>query len=83
MNQSERAQIYKNIFLNNPDGQLILEDLSGRFMDRDVFVRGEGGARETDFNLGARHAVRYILRQINQIIEVKEDGSSDPSNDNA
>lgn len=81
MTPDERREVYRSVFTQNPHGVKILEDLSGIFYDREVYIRGGvDAARQTDFNLGSRHVVRFIYRQIKQLIEdTNDDGSSDPN----
>jgi len=80
VDSKQRKELYQSLFLHSPMGDKVLEDLTGIFYDKNIFVRGGVEAsRQTDFNLGSREVVAFILRQLNQIIEVTEDGTSDPS----
>jgi len=78
----ERKQLYKRIFLNDPDGQLILEDLVSRFYDIDVFVKGgQDGDRHTAYKAGMRQAVAFILSQLGHIGETNNGDNSSDSDD--
>ncbi len=68
--------VYSRVFEGHHEGRLILEDLTRRF-GGDLFVKGgEEGRRQTDFNLGRRKVLDFILGQINQANNV------DPPDDN-
>jgi hypothetical protein len=71
--QPERLRVppetYARVLEADPLGRQILEDLVARFHDVPIFTKGPDGARVTDFNLGARHVVQFILRRIGQIHE--------------
>jgi hypothetical protein len=57
---------YARVFEGHHEGALILEDLISRF-GGSLFVKGgEEGRRETDFRLGRRSVLDFILGQINQ-----------------
>jgi hypothetical protein len=57
---------YARIFEGHPDGVAILNDLVGRF-GGSLFVKGgEEGRRETDYRLGRRAVLDFIIGQINQ-----------------
>ncbi len=81
MTPEERATLYQSVFLHTPGGQRVLEDLTTKFYDNNLFAKdSDGGARETDRRLGGRDCVRFILMQVNKLLEDKtNDGSSDPS----
>jgi hypothetical protein len=60
------ADTYARVFEGHHEGVLILEDLTRRFGGA-LFVKGgEEGRRQTDFNLGRRSVLDFILGQINQ-----------------
>ncbi len=70
MNQNERIELYKQVFLNDPLGQKVLEDLCGRYYDRNPYKAGGLEAeRSTLINLGERGVVQYILTLTSQIIQ--------------
>lgn len=56
---------YAVVFERDPVGKAILEDLVARFHDRALFVKDS--ARETDFRLGQRDVLQFILRRIGQV----------------
>lgn len=58
--------MYARVFEGHHEGVLILEDLTKRFGGA-LFVKGgEEGRRETDYRLGRRSVLDFILGQINQ-----------------
>jgi len=60
------ADTYARVFEGHHEGVLILEDLVQRFGGR-LFVKGgEEGRRQTDFNLGRREVLDFILNQVNR-----------------
>ena len=64
------------MFEGHHEGALVLEDLIARFGGA-LFVRGgEEGRRETDYRLGRRAVLDFILGQINQA-----DGADPPDED--
>lgn len=57
---------YARVFEGHHEGALILDDLVRRF-GGGLFVKGgEEGRRQTDFNLGRRSMLDFILGQIDQ-----------------
>lgn len=57
---------YARVFEGHHEGKLILEDLLVRFGGA-LFVKGgEEGRRQTDFNLGRRAILDFIVGQVNQ-----------------
>jgi hypothetical protein len=57
---------YARVFEGHHEGVLILEDLTKRFGGA-LFVKGgEEGRRETDYRLGRRAVLDFILTMINQ-----------------
>lgn len=63
MNHQQRSDLYKLIFVNDDDGKRLLEDLSMRFYDRPVYVKGGlEGSRQTDFNAGQQSVIHWILQ---------------------
>lgn len=69
--QADRLRVppetYARVFEADPLGRQILDDLVARFHDGAMFDKDS--ARVTDFNLGSRHVVQFILRRIGQIHE--------------
>lgn len=71
---------YARVFEGHADGVLILEDLIARFGGA-LFVKGgEEGRRETDFRLGRRAVLDFIVGQVNRASGVPpdDDESTDP-----
>jgi hypothetical protein len=61
------------VFEGHHEGVLILEDLTRRFGGA-LFVKGgEEGRRETDYRLGRRSVLDFILGQINQAQGIEPD----------
>lgn len=59
------AKMYARVFEGHAEGKLVLEDLITRF-GGNLFVKGgEEGRRQTDYNLGRREVLDFILRRIN------------------
>ncbi len=57
--------MYARVFEGHHEGALILEDLTARFGGA-LFVKGgEEGRRETDYRLGRRSVLDWIVGQIN------------------
>lgn len=64
------AAMYRRMFMDLPEGDLILQDLLARFHDRKIFVSGGAeGARETDRRAAQAEVIRFILGQIGQLPE--------------
>jgi hypothetical protein len=60
------ADAYARVFEGHHEGVLILDDLVRRFGGA-LFVKGgEEGRRQTDYNLGRRSVLDFIMGQINQ-----------------
>jgi hypothetical protein len=58
--------MYARVFEGHHEGAEILEDLTARFGGA-LFVKGgEEGRRETDYRLGRRSVLDFIIGQINQ-----------------
>ena len=69
---------YARVFEGHHEGVLILEDLIARFGGA-LFVKGgEEGRRETDYRLGRRAVLDFIVGQINQANAV-EPAEDDPT----
>lgn len=62
--------MYARVFEGHHEGAQILDDLTARFGGA-LFVKGgEEGRRETDYRLGRRAVLDFILGQINQAGDV-------------
>lgn len=73
--------MYARVFEGHREGALVLEDLTQRFGGR-LFVKGgEEGRRQTDYNLGRREVLDFILGQINQANAAppEDDNDSQPA----
>lgn len=61
-------EVYSRVFVDNPEGALILEDLTARFHDRQVYVQGGIEAeRETAKRAAENGVIGFILRRVAQI----------------
>ena len=74
------ASAYARVFEGHHEGALILEDLTRRFGGA-LFVKGgEEGRRETDYRLGRRAVLDFIVAKVNQAHDVPPaDGDDEPS----
>jgi hypothetical protein len=73
--QPEQAtpEMYSRVFVQNPEGQLVLEDLLARFHDRKLWVAGGvEGARETERRAAQQEVLRFILGRTGQLPEARE-----------
>lgn len=71
------AAMYARVFEGHAEGALVLEDLTLRFGGA-LFVKGgEEGRRQTDFNLGRRSLLDFILGQINRANGAPESDDTD------
>ena len=80
MTEINRAtpEAYARVFEQHHEGVLILEDLTRRFGGA-LFVKGgEEGRRETDYRLGRRAVLDFILSQINRAGAVAPPDDQDP-----
>lgn len=72
------ADTYARVFEGHHEGVLILEDLIRRFGGA-LFVKGgEEGRRQTDYNLGRRAVLDFIVGQVNlshSVVPPDEDDS--------
>jgi hypothetical protein len=57
---------YYTVFVQNPEGRAVLEDLVGRFHDCEL-ARDHERTHDVAASLGARRVVGFILRRIAQI----------------
>lgn len=64
------AAMYARVFEQHAEGALVLEDLVQRFGGRLFVEGGEDGRRKTDFNLGKRALLDFILGQVNKAHDV-------------
>jgi hypothetical protein len=62
--------MYARVFEGHHEGALILEDLTRRFGGALYVKGGEEGRRETDYRLGARSVLDFVLNKINQAHDV-------------
>ena len=59
------AKMYARVFEGHVEAAMVLDDLTKRFGGA-LFVKGgEEGRRQTDFNLGRRFVLDFILTMIN------------------
>lgn len=67
-------EMYSRVFVQNPEGALVLEDLLSRFHDRRIWASGgvEGG-RETERRAAQMEVLRFILGRVGQLPESPED----------
>lgn len=57
--------VYARVFEGHHEGVLVLDDLTRRFGGAMFVKGGEEGRRETDWRLGRRAVLDFILGQIN------------------
>lgn len=70
--------MYARVFEGHHEGAQILEDLTARFGGA-LFVKGgEEGRRETDYRLGRRAVLDFILGQINAAHAVPPPDDDEP-----
>lgn len=71
--------MYSRVFENHHEGVLILEDLTRRFGGA-LFVKGgEEGRRQTDYNLGRRAVLDFIVGMVNNANGVPPPDDEDES----
>jgi uncharacterized protein (DUF1330 family) len=71
--------VYARVFEGHHEGVQILDDLTARFGGA-LFVKGgEEGRRETDFRLGRRAVLDFIVTQINRANNVADPVDDDPN----
>lgn len=58
--------MYARVLEQNPEGAAILDDLVRRFGGALFAKGGEEGRRETDYRLGRRAVLDFMLGQINR-----------------
>lgn len=66
------AKDYADAFDLNPAGARCLRDLIDTFHSGPAFIPGEDGRRQTDFNLGARAVLDFILARMDAGVHGKE-----------
>lgn len=64
--------MYARVFEGHHEGRLILEDLTARFFDVNVWHPDQ---RETDRRAARREVVQFILHRIGQVNEPPDDNS--------
>lgn len=79
MTERVEASAYHRVFVGHHEGALILEDLTARFFDIEVYVPGgEEAARETQRRAAQREVVRYILTKIGQVNVLNDPNADEP-----
>lgn len=58
--------MYQRVFEGHKEGALILEDLIERFGGNLYVKGGEEGRRQTDYNLGKREILDFIVMMVNR-----------------
>lgn len=66
MTNDQRVELFKQVFVNNPEGAKVLEVLAARFYDTEVF--NKENQSQTAYNCGARSVVGYIINLCGQTI---------------
>lgn len=67
------AEIYHRVFVGHKEGAAVLEDLCGRFHDRQIHVPGGiEGQRETEKRAAQKEVIGFILRRIGSINSKEE-----------
>lgn len=66
MSNEQRVELFKQVFVHNPEGQKVLEHLAARFYDTEVF--NKENQSQTAYNCGARSVVGYIINLCGQTI---------------
>lgn len=69
------AKDYADTFDMMPCGKRVLDELIAKY-GNELFVPGEDGRRQTDFNLGARAVLDYILTRTDAGVHGKESHAS-------
>ena len=70
MTHQERVELFKRVFVQNPDGEKVLELLAARFYDTEVFSKDN--QNQTAYNCGARSVVGYMITLCGQSINQEE-----------
>jgi hypothetical protein len=79
MSQRVEADAYHRVFVGHHEGAKVLEDLTARFFDVEVYVPGPDGERETSRRAAQREVVRYILTKIGQVNVVDPNADEPPA----
>lgn len=53
--------VYNRLFQQDADGAAVLDELAGKFYDRQSYVQGD--PHQTSFNEGARSVILYIMQR--------------------
>jgi len=70
--------MYARVFEGHHEGAQVLEDLTRRFGGR-LFVKGgEEGRRQTDYNLGRREVLDFIISMVNQANGIEQSEDNEP-----
>ena len=70
-------EMYARVFEGHHEGAQILDDLTARFGGA-LFVKGgEEGRRETDWRLGRRSVLDFIIGQVNIANNGQQEGADD------
>lgn len=64
--QRVTPQMYARVFEGHAEAAMVLDDLTRRFGGGLFIKGGEEGRRQTDYNLGRRAVLDFILGMINQ-----------------
>lgn len=77
METPERPQAtrrdYASLFEGNPQGALVLEDLTRKFARGPQLSGGIDGIRVSDYRAGARSVIEYIVNKANLADEFNEE----------
>lgn len=72
-------EAYARVFVNHPEGVLILDELIARYGGNPYVRGGLAEQRQTDFNAGKLEVVNFLLRRINQASD--PNGTDEPEPD--
>ena len=76
--QDDIHAMYQRVFEGHAEGALILEDLIKRFGGNLYVKGGEEGRRQTDYNLGRREILDFIVMMTNRANGVDPNADNDP-----
>jgi len=72
--------MYHRVFVESPEGAIVLEDLVARFFDIEVYQAGGIEAqRETERRAARREVLRFILNKVAQVNEAPPDDQDNPT----
>lgn len=72
MERKATPEMYQRVFEGHAEGAILLDDLVSRFGGA-LFVKGgEEGRRETDYRLGRRAVLDFIMGQLNHAAGAEE-----------